>query len=334
MESQRNFILIGLAIVSYFLFVSWQQDYASTQQSPDYESVANNKTTNETDQVEDQEMPDEVNAYIDSKPDNTTDELPQANEKPNTEEPAKADLISVETDVLKLLIDPRGGDFVLGQLKKYPFQQKNPDQPITILKNNNGRVYTAMSGLIGAGMPESAKPRAQFTSEKQNYTLGDNEDSLIIPLTWINEKGMVVQKIISLKRDSYLIDVRYRVNNTSAEKVTATFFGQLKRDQLANEEVSGGGLGIRAYLGAAYSTKEQRYERYDFEDMNEANLNITTKGGWISYLQHYFISAWVPDQESNNQITTVTPGGMGIIRVMSPRVSAEPGEILEAGGSL
>ena len=330
MESQRNFILIGLAIVSYFLFVSWQQDYAPKQQLPDYESV---ETAN-NDIEADQEVPDEVSTYTDADIDNTTGELPQTEEKPKTTESAKTELISVETDVLKLLIDPRGGDFVLGQLKKYPYQQKDPDQPITILKNSNGRVYTAMSGLIGAGMPESAKPRALFTSEQQSYKLGDDEDSLVIPLTWINDQGMTIRKIISLKRDSYLIDVRYRVNNTSAEKITATFFGQLKRDQLANEDTSGGGLGIRAYLGAAYSTKEQRYERYDFEDMNDANLNISTKGGWISYLQHYFISAWIPDQESSNQITTLTPGGMGIIRVMSPKVSAEPGETLEASGSL
>ncbi|RLA00147.1 MAG: membrane protein insertase YidC [Gammaproteobacteria bacterium] len=164
--------------------------------------------------------------------------------------------------------------------------------------------------------------------------MSEGDDVLTIPLRWINSKGMVINKIITLERGSYLIGVKYRVENSSAEKLSATFFGQLKRDQLVEEDNSGGGLGIRAYLGSAYSTKEKRYERYDFDDMNEANLNVSTEGGWIAYLQHYFISAWVPDQSKVNQIATLTPGGMGIIRVMSPKVTVNPGELLEVGGHL
>jgi len=150
----------------------------------------------------------------------------------------------------------------------------------------------------------------------------------------VNEQGLVIKKIISLTRGSYLINVKYRVDNSTPSKLSATFFGQLKRDQLLDEDNSGGGLGIRAYLGSAYSTKEQRYERYDFDDMNEANLKVSTQGGWVAYLQHYFISAWVPDQEEVNNITTLTPGGMGIIRIMSPKATVNPGEILEVGGNL
>lgn len=328
MESQRNFILIGLAIVSYLLFVSWQQDYAPQPQKQDFEQTAkvNGETASE-------EFPSEVSTYSDATVTDLSNELPSSTETATTEQ-ASSELISVETDVLKVQIDPRGGDFVLGQLKNYHLVQNNPEQPITILKNSNGRVYTAMSGLIGKGMPESATPRAIFSSESKSYKLSESDDSLVIPLSWVNEDGLLVKKIITFTRGSYLISVKYRIENTGAEKLSGTFFGQLKRDQLPNEDTSGGGLGIQAYLGSAYSTQEQRYERYDFEDMNEANLNVATKGGWVAYLQHYFISAWVPDQNLQNKITTLTPGGMGIIRIMSPKVSVNPGEVLEVGGDL
>jgi len=326
MESQRKFILIGLAFVSYLLFVSWQQEYAPKQQQPEYQQ----ETIVDTDTVQDQEFPSEVSTHLPEEVESSVNELPES----VIVQQADSQLIEVETDVLKLQIDPRGGDIVLGQLKAYPLVQKNPDQPITILKNSNGRVYTAMSGLIGKGMPESAKPRALYSADTRTFKLAESDDTLVIPLSWVNEQGILVKKIFTLNRGSYLIDVKYRVENHSAEKLSATFFGQLKRDQLEDEENAGGGLGIRAYLGSAYSTKEQRYERYDFEDMNDANLNVTTKGGWIAYLQHYFISAWVPDQEKDNTITSLTPGGMGIIRVMSPKTTVNPGELLETGGSL
>jgi len=332
MESQKNFIFIGLAIVSYLLFLSWQQDYAP-QPQPQIET--SNEQINTTDEqvAVDQEFPSEVSSEFEDTPVIQNDELPQST-NPASVNSNKSKLITIETDVLKLLLDPRGGDFVSGKLLKYPLTQDKPDRPIAILRNSNNRVYTAMSGLIGAGMPESAKPRALFSSEKDTYKLTDSDDSLVIPLTWVNEQGLVIKKIISLTRGSYLINVKYRVDNSTPSKLSATFFGQLKRDQLLDEDNSGGGLGIRAYLGSAYSTKEQRYERYDFDDMNEANLKVSTQGGWVAYLQHYFISAWVPDQEEVNNITTLTPGGMGIIRIMSPKATVNPGEILEVGGNL
>ncbi len=328
MELQRNFILVGLAAISYFLFMAWQQDYAPKPQ-PEYEqatAVNEQKTTQ-------QEFPSEADTQFEEISVEQAEELPETTPTVSDSQD-NARLISIETDVFKLLLDPRGGDFVLGQLKKYPLVQEKPEDPITILKNNNNRVYTAMSGLIGSGMPESVKPRALFSTEQYDYKLTDSADSLVIPLTWVNEQGLVIKKIISLTRGSYLIKVNYRIENTSATKLSGTFFGQLKRDQILEESNSGGGLGIRAYMGSAYSTKEKRYERYDFEDMNEANLKISTQGGWVAYLQHYFISAWVPDQEKVNQITTLTPGDMGIIRVMSPKVTVNPGETLEVGGGL
>ena len=329
MESKRNYILMGLALVSYLLFVSWQQDYAVQPQQQNYDQAP----VAQDESIVDDEFPTDVSTHLEQEPADQLSELPSFGNKPVVTQ-ANSQLITIETDVLKLHLDPRGGDFVLGQLVKYPLVQEEPSKPITILKNSNGRVYTAMSGLIGTGMPESVKPRALYSSEKTNYILEDHQDTLIVTLTWVNEKGIKINKIISLERGSYLVNVRYRVENTSNEKLSGTFFGQLKRDQLGEEESSGGGLGIRAYMGSAYSTEEQRYERYDFDDMNDKNLSVTTKGGWVSYLQHYFISAWVPDQEKNNKITTLTPGGMGIIRVMSPKVTVNPGEVLDVGGAL
>ncbi|PCJ47647.1 MAG: membrane protein insertase YidC [Gammaproteobacteria bacterium] len=326
MESQRNFIIIGLAVVSYFLFVAWHQDYGPKQEI----TPVQEKTTT---QIEiNEEFPSEVSTYLPPESITKIDELPQEVGVLKTTQPS-INLIHVETDVFKVHIDPRGGDIVLGQLKKHLEIQSNPDIPFTILRNSDGRTYTAMSGLVGNGMPESAKPRALYSSTENSYSMSETEDALSVTLRWTNDEGLVINKIFSFNRDSYVIGVRYRIQNTTSKELSATFFGQLKRDQMPNEDTMGG-FGISAYLGSAYSTKEQRYERYDFDDMNDNNLKVTTKGGWIAYLQHYFISAWIPDQEKINTISTLTPGGLGIIRVMSPRATVQPGEILEVGGDL
>ena len=53
----------------------------------------------------------------------------------------------------------------------------------------------------------------------------------------------------------------------------------------------------QTYLGTAYGTSEEPYEKYSFEDIRERDLNLNTTEGYISFIQHYFVSAWVPKQD-------------------------------------
>ena len=325
MEAQRTYIIVGFAIVTYLLFLAWQEDYNRPAINP----VPQTQT--ETVPVD---VPDTLNTDDGAIP-QESDVLPQTPVVQNTPSvSSSASLIFVETDVLRIAIDPKGGDVVSGKLLNFPLVQENPNIPVHILKNENGRVYTAMSGLIGEGMPDSASPRATYSFEQTEYTLADGQDELIIPLRWTNDQGTVIVKRFTIKRGSYLIDVDYAFTNQTGSALNATFFGQIKRDRVVESINAGGGIGIQAYLGSAYSTSEQRYERYDFDDMDDANLSVSTQGGWVAFLQHYFLTAWIPGQEQTNQISTVTPNNLAIIRVMAPTNRVEPGQSIVTGSKL
>ena len=61
---------------------------------------------------------------------------------------------------------------------------------------------------------------------------------------------------------------------------------------------------MQPFLGAATTTKEERYKKFDFDDIEEEPLKETIKGGWIAMVQHYFISAWIGNKEQKNVYTT------------------------------
>jgi YidC/Oxa1 family membrane protein insertase len=46
-------------------------------------------------------------------------------------------------------------------------------------------------------------------------------------------------------------------------------------------------------LGGALTTEENNYEKIDFDDIDEGSFEATTTGGWVAFLQHYFLTAWV-----------------------------------------
>ncbi|MBT8449646.1 MAG: membrane protein insertase YidC [Gammaproteobacteria bacterium] len=324
MEAQRTYIIVGLAIVTWLLYNAWQQDYAP-QTTP--QPVQNT-----------QAIPDKLNdtPVVSTNLPTESDLLPQAPQAQQTPETSlqQNTLITVETDVLRLVINPVGGDVISAQLLNFPKEQNELNNPVELLKFTGGRTYTAMSGLIGTGMPDSTSPRAVYKSAEQTYALDDGATELVVPLTWTNEDGVAISKIFKLQRASYNIDVAYEFQNTTNKTMSGTWFGQLKRDRVVEESNKGGGIGIQAYLGAAYSTKEKRYERYDFDDMDESDLNVATKGGWIAFLQHYFLTAWVPDQETTNQIASLTPNNLAMIRVLTPTISVAPGETYQNSASL
>ena len=44
---------------------------------------------------------------------------------------------------------------------------------------------------------------------------------------------------------------------------------------------------------AAFTTPEDRYDKIDFEDLDDGTYRVEVDGGWVAVLQHYFVSAWV-----------------------------------------
>ena len=62
----------------------------------------------------------------------------------------------------------------------------------------------------------------------------------------------------------------------------------------------GGGLGLNAFRGAAYSSSNTNYSKYSFDDIKDKALDVSTQTGWVAMLQHYFVTAWVPAQDQNN----------------------------------
>jgi YidC/Oxa1 family membrane protein insertase len=98
-------------------------------------------------------------------------------------------------------------------------------------------------------------------------------------------------------------------------------YAQLKQSTV----VESGSALMPTYRGAAYSTTEDRYEKYDFDDIKEAKLNVTTAGGWVAMLEHYFVSAWVPNQTADNQIySSYSTNSEAVIGFKSPALKIQP----------
>ncbi|HJP37113.1 MAG TPA: membrane protein insertase YidC, partial [Gammaproteobacteria bacterium] len=57
---------------------------------------------------------------------------------------------------------------------------------------------------------------------------------------------------------------------------------------------------VYTFTGAALSTPEKRYEKFDYDDLQDAALDVEVKDGWVGVLEHYFVSALVPPPENKS----------------------------------
>ncbi|MEM0953768.1 MAG: membrane protein insertase YidC [Pseudomonadota bacterium] len=233
--------------------------------------------------------------------------------------------ISVNTDVLSVRIDLLGGDITEVALKDYPARLDQPELPFLLLEDNDRRTYVAQSGLIGPdGIDKSG--RALYRSSQLQYALG-SEDTLTVDLIAATDPQYIVTKRFIFNRGDYLIRVQYEVENRSDKRWQANLFGQIKRDstQDPSSELASG-MGMVPFLGSATTLPDKRFAKFDFEDMAEEPLSQKIAGGWIAMIQHYFLSAWIPDPSlTHNYSTRVTSAGFNIAGFVSPAITVDPG---------
>jgi len=304
MDFQRIFLLGTLGIIAYLMMLQWNQDYGTPAAEP-------TQVTS-------------VSAYQDDTVSTDFAITTEPKAVVNNTEQAQAILVEVSTDTLQVSIDTRGGDIIHADLMQYLKEMDNPDVPFNLLQQSASHTYVAQSGLVGIHGTDAVS-RPVYSVKQPTFTMGDDEDSLDVTLSFTDQYGAQIDKIYTFTRGSHIIKLTYKVNNQSSQPWSANLFGQLKRDR-APDPTQSSGMGMAAYLGSAFSLTDEKYKRIDFDDMDEENLKASTKGGWVAMLQHYFVSAWVPNAEQEHNYSTRVSNGNYIAGFVSPAMTLQPGQ--------
>lgn len=294
MNSNRSLLIIGLLLVSFLIFTQWQQDFDPAIQA---------QKQQQTQQVASQsgDVPASSNTS-----------------SPITEHSTKGKTITIESDVLRLTIDTLGGDVVDSDLLKFN-AELHSNTPFELLQDGGKVLYVAQSGLVGKNGIDTNAGRPQYQTTADQFTLAEGQDELNVPLVF-EKDGVTYTKIFTLKRGSYDVAVNYVIKNETAESLEVQPYGQLKHSLVE----SSGNFAMPTYTGGAYSSSEVNYKKYSFDDMAKNNLSIETKAGWAAILQHYFVSAWIPDQDAMNTLYSRTTNGVGTMGYRGPITQIAP----------
>ena len=309
MDFQRIILIAGAAIISYLMILQWNQDYGTQAEAP---QQITSVSAYDTEAVS-------TDFAVAAQPSNNTGVTVT-----QTENASAGLLVEVKTDTLQVVIDTQGGDIIQASLLDYLAEMDHSDVPFTLLEQNQQRTYVAQSGLVGINGTD-LKSRPIFKAPQLAYELLDGQQDLEVVLSLTDESGAVINKIYTFTRGSHLINLTYAVDNRGSQPWSANLFGQIKRDRSGDPSASGG-MGMSAYLGPAFSFPDDKYYRYDFDDMDDANLQRSAPGGWVGMLQHYFVSAWVPNPEQQHNYSTRVNKNTYIAGFVSPALELQGGQ--------
>lgn len=319
MDIRRSILLVGLAVVAYMLILAWNEDYGQI--------VAPQPSKSAPAPVEKSvQAPAAVQQVADDTQEFTVPEQPQADSAAYQAKQASASdqLIHVSTDVLKLIIDLKGGNIISATMPNYK-TSLGSDQPLALLESNSSRHYVVESGLIGKNGFDSSKngPIPVYQTERSSFSLEEGENELKIDLVYQDDSGVSLTKTYLLKRDDYLINVSFQIDNQSQQAWEANFSGKIVRDRSVDPS-SQSSMGMQSFLGMVVSSEEEPYEKISFDDMTETPLNRQIQGGWIALIQHYFLSAWIPDSDVAHTYQSRVRNNLYLMGFVSPATVVAP----------
>jgi YidC/Oxa1 family membrane protein insertase len=209
----------------------------------------------------------------------------------------KSETVEIKTDLFVAQVSAQGGDMVGLELNKY---KATGDKSQNFKLLETGHQYAAQSGLLGANLPNH---KTVFRIVPGQRDLSANEETLQLRLEAPTVDGVKVAKIYTFKRGSYLIDVAYEIANGSQQTIAANAYYQVQRD---DQSPAGESRGVSTFTGVAQYTEEGKYKKIDFKDIEKGSAKFEQKAdnGWIAMVQHYFVSAWIPQEMAEREFYT------------------------------
>lgn len=235
---------------------------------------------------------------------------------------AAGETITLRNDVLELHISTVGGDVRRAVLLKHG-DTLDRKKPFVLLETGGDHTYLAQSGLTGKGLPNH---KTVFTASRRDSELSTGQDEVFVDLTATGEDGVsVVTKRYSLKRGEYVLSLTQRVTGLPAEAPSPTAYFQLIRDE---KPPVGDSRWVPTYNGVAVYTDKDKYQKVAFSDIakGKASHSKEANDGWIGMVQHYFVSAWLPEKGGRRDFFTRNlEQGLFAAGVMVPMAKATDG---------
>ena len=274
---QRYFLMFSILIFSYFLLIRWDPPTNDINQ-PLVVNESERSLISEPSQFAE---PETFNENI-SVSETSIDSCSLSNIK------------TLNSPYWSLDLDLKNGEIVKTTLENYPTEMNSSDRKVLFNKCGPEK-YSQVSGFEFLNKDLAFKEN--LFSIKDMYK-SDGKNFVVLEK---RENDLIFSKTFSYKNDDYFVSVKDNILNLSGKEITFAPYSKIDRSDidLYAEDSSIFNPASFAYLGPAFQTSSDNYNKISFSDLSEESYRELSSKGWVSMLEHYFISAIIPEEGSN-----------------------------------
>ena len=276
---QRYFLIACVFIMSYFLIIRWDPP-TNNQYKETPKSEVSTYSQNEEFGFIDESLEEQPEEYITNSTSSSCDSV-------NNYE--------IDSNNWKIEIDLKDGSINKAELRNYP-EEIDSDSNKLMFDACGRNEYSQLSGFVfGENVDQDFSDfkikNIDTTSIEKSYT-------------FVRESSSVREsKIVYFNLENYFIKVKHVAKNLSSEVINSSSYSKIERNSLKPPGIDGAFFGDPAnfaYLGPVFSTESDNYQKVGLSELEEADFKENSIKGWTAFLEHYFLTAIIPDQQKIN----------------------------------
>ena len=285
MDVIKTSLIIAIAITSYYLLMQWPQD-SNVQLSENGEDLLYS-TINESE-------------YLQTNPESLKGNTPGLSVVSSPDEAVIKEpvgvIFRVENEDLVLEIDSLNGRIFRSMFKGIK-DELGSENPLVLLGAENISSYFASSGFF-----DEVKNSYIYPNFSEMSSASNRDGSITYTMLGENN-GLFLSKEITLAASGYEIKVEDKINSSNSSAGTSVVpYAVIETEVPVAKDLGFFDPERFTYHGPVFSTKNEKYEKYGFDDLLDRSYAETSRGGWVAIIQHYFLTAWVPEQLNENKL--------------------------------
>ena len=285
MDVIKTSLILAIAITFYYLLLQWPQ-------GPDMQ--ANNIYE------DNKRLSIDSSEYLQTKPllqSSDTPSLSAMTEQETVEDVSVSGIVfTIENEDLILEIDGSNGR-IFKSLFKGVKETLGSEKPLPLLGADDQNSYFANSGFFDDVKNSYIYPN--FTK----VVPAENDDGSVTYIFSGESEGLFLSKEITLAERGYEIKVEDGIRSDgNRESTNVVPYAVIESESPQKKDLGFFSPERFAYHGPVFSTNQEKYEKYGFDDLLDESYSETSSGGWVAIIQHYFLTAWIPEQSNENKL--------------------------------
>jgi YidC/Oxa1 family membrane protein insertase len=205
-------------------------------------------------------------------------------------------VFTIENEDLILEIDGSNGR-IFKSLFKGVKETLGSEKPLPLLGADDQNSYFANSGFFDDVKNSYIYPN--FTK----VVPAENNDGSVTYIFSGESEGLFLTKKITLAERGYEIKVEDGIRSDgNRESTNVVPYAVIESESPQKKDLGFFSPERFAYHGPVFSTNQEKYEKYGFDDLLDEPYSETSSGGWVAIIQHYFLTAWIPEQLNENKL--------------------------------